>query len=68
MVYKRTMEKTTITTVFFKHFVAWFIALPFFAYVEWRHPGFVTYLFPFPVLLVIPGLFLLLEGIFVKRI
>lgn len=44
-----------------RHFVAWFIALFVFAFFEWRHTGFVSYVFPFPMLIVFPGVLLLAE-------
>lgn len=48
-----------------RHFVAWFVALFVFAFFEWRHIGFVSYVFPFPVLVLLPGI-ILLGGLLVK--
>ena len=39
---------------FYPHFIAWFVAVLIFGWVELAHPGFVSYVFPFPVLIVIP--------------
>lgn len=41
-----------------RHFIVWFIALFVFAFFEWRHTGFVSYVFPFPVLVLLPGIIL----------
>lgn len=44
-----------------RHFVVWFIAIFIFAFFEWRHPGFVSYIFPFPVVIFIPAGILVAE-------
>lgn len=44
---------------FSRHFISWFFALFVFAFFEWRHPGFVSFVLPFPVLILLPGLILL---------
>ncbi len=41
-----------------RHFIVWFVALFIFAFFEWRHPGFVSYVLPFPVLVLLPGIIL----------
>lgn len=38
-----------------RHFIVWFVALFVFAFFEWRHVGFVSYVFPFPALVLLPG-------------
>jgi hypothetical protein len=52
-------------SAFHRHFIAWFIALFAFAFFEWRHHGFVSYVFPFPILVLLPGI-ILLGGLLVK--
>lgn len=55
------MEKSNTHSAFHGHFIAWFIALCAFAFFEWRHVGFVSYIFPFPLLVIMPGLMLIAE-------
>lgn len=52
------MTRDNFLQAIHRHFVVWFIALFVFAFFEWRHTGFVSYVFPFPVLILLPGIIL----------
>lgn len=58
------MTKSNTQSKLHRHFFAWFIALFIFAFFEWRHTGFVSYVFSFPVLVFLPGALLLVAWAF----
>ena len=57
------MTKDNFQQHIHRYFITWFIALGVFAFFEWRHTGFVSYVFPFPVLVFIPGALLIAQAI-----
>jgi hypothetical protein len=58
------MIKSNAQSALNRYFFAWFIALFAFAFFEWRHTGFVSYVFPFPFLMIAPGLVLIVERLY----
>lgn len=58
------MIKSNASPVLHRHFITWFVALFVFAFFEWRHTGFVSYVFPFPTLAFLPGALLLARLLF----
>lgn len=52
------MTRDNLQQYAYRHFITWFVALFVFAFFEWRHPGFVSYVFPFVILVLLPGFIL----------